>query len=399
METPRSPHASARDQLRIAFALFAAGATIGGLWDFAWHATNAFDSFLSPPHLTVYLSAAGAGVMLWLFVQDPATRGAFKTGKAPAGPLRLSELGQLDPGLRFAGVGMGVVLLSGLLDLLWHSAWGVDETRWSAPHAMFGWGLLVATAGFWSARINVAGVPPMGPAETSAFCFFTFSFAYYAFLLPYAVYPTQAALEGVANLEAVRASAGSDHTFRIYSAVGVSHFSAAYAVLTGLWAGTTVAICRSAGSSHGSVVAATLLFTVVEVVLTIALAAMLAIPPHWTFLWPAPLLAFGLSLAVVERVVRPSRALLVAATTMAALVAVPWVAAAPPSDGSGWPVFAAGVVAAVPLAWAGARAGSFLGGAIRVPRPGVVPRLALTLGIAPPLAYGALDLYLRWTIA
>jgi hypothetical protein len=47
-------------------------------------------------------------------------------------------------------LGRVTLALAGILDDIWHSMFGLDETLWSTPHALLGWGLSIVIFGFVS---------------------------------------------------------------------------------------------------------------------------------------------------------------------------------------------------------------------------------------------------------
>ena len=49
--------------------------------------------------------------------------------------------------------GIAVVGAGGLLDGIWHTSSGLDETSWSLPHAMLGRGILLTALGFAACRL------------------------------------------------------------------------------------------------------------------------------------------------------------------------------------------------------------------------------------------------------
>ena len=221
--------------LRISLAFFAGGALIGGPWDMLYHMQSPFESFFSPPHLFIYgMTAAAIAVVLSIALKGEL-RAAFGPSK------RLPFLPWSAPGsLVFLGGGLAVLLLSGLLDEVWHSAFGVDETRFSVPHAMFGWGLFVTTLGFTSARYALKHAAPVGRIEALLFAFLLLSFSAYAFLLPFLVYPTQSTLRAISALPVIQSQPGAAHTFRIYESWEIYRAGVGFMPLGALWAGLAV---------------------------------------------------------------------------------------------------------------------------------------------------------------
>ena len=108
---------------------------IGFDWDRRWHATHAFEDFFSLPHLFIYSMHLCATITLAYIAFTPDLRRWFgPTFRLPIVPFPI-------PGaIGLAAAGFGVVALAGVFDAIWHTTFGLDETNWSFPHSMFGWG-------------------------------------------------------------------------------------------------------------------------------------------------------------------------------------------------------------------------------------------------------------------
>jgi hypothetical protein len=136
--------------LLLATGIFLVGFVVGSLWDAWWHLTRTFENdFFSPPHVFSYLMATTAGliVMSMVFI-DPVRRAfgkGFTVGFLPFEvPGALFLLGGGMVGLGFAGL---------VLDNFWHTQFGLNETRWSFPHAMIGSTILLTGLGVASCRL------------------------------------------------------------------------------------------------------------------------------------------------------------------------------------------------------------------------------------------------------
>ncbi|MDX1995902.1 MAG: hypothetical protein SF029_26205 [bacterium] len=143
--------------LRITAVVLIVGAAIGITWDGIWHIQNPFEDFFSPPHLFVYTVATITGLMVMGMVFTPSMRTAFGRG------FNVVILPFPVPGSLFI-LGAGFVMLgfAGLvLDNYWHSTFGLDETRWSFPHAMIGAALFVISLGFAASRMALSPHKPL----------------------------------------------------------------------------------------------------------------------------------------------------------------------------------------------------------------------------------------------
>ncbi len=376
--------------IRAALAFFAAGALVGGPWDMLWHLQSPFESFFSAPHLFIYGMTAASIVLVLSIALKPQLRGAFGEGR------RIPLLGQSVPGsLVLLGAGLLVLLLSGLLDELWHGAFGVDETRLSTPHAMFGWGLFVAMLGFASARLALAKEAPVGRGEAVLLAFLTLAFSLYAFLLPFLVYPTDATLRAIAGLPVIQAQSGAAHTFRIYEAWGVERSNPIFAVIAALWGGAALKVCGSFDERPNTSLSAVAIASALYSVLWFAFAARLgtqADPRSWL---PLPALPAVLLLWLGRRKGwNPSTSQWLAAAAFAGLTVLVW----PPGHSAANPVAQIAIFAASMVAFKAALLASGVAVlAVVEPNRRAAPGLPLVLGILIPIMLGLLDLSMRWT--
>lgn len=94
----------------------------GTYWDDAWHTDRGRDSFLIPPHISLYLGIALAGAALaweaWSRVRSDG-RSALR-----------------QPALALSCAGVVVTLAAGPIDNAWHLAFGRDAVLWSPPHML-----------------------------------------------------------------------------------------------------------------------------------------------------------------------------------------------------------------------------------------------------------------------
>lgn len=373
--------------LRIALAFFAGGALIGGPWDMLWHMSQPFESFYSPPHMFIYGMTAASVAVVAVLAAKPALRGAF-------GPTRKlwPTSAEMPASLVLLGAGLGVVLLSGVIDEFWHASFGVDETRFSTPHSMFGWGLLVATLGFASARLALKKRAPMGGAEAFGLSFLVISFSLYAFLLPFLVYPTAETVRAIAGLPALGGQPGAAHTFRIYEAWGIDRSNPMFLPLAAAWGGalTTMLamIHRETRPALVAAAAATALYGVLWYSFALRLGTA-SDPRAWL---PLPLLPALLVGAVREwKSLEPGRAEWVAAAVFCSLTVAVW----PPNGGGLWPLIA--VIAAVFVFKGALLASVLVGAAVVEPQRRWAPAMPLALGICIPVLWGLLDLRMRMT--
>jgi hypothetical protein len=104
---------------------------VGRAWDSYWHATQPFDDF--SPHVFVYTMTALNVVVVMALAWRERQQAPVVARLAPLPWL-------LPPELVLVIAALLTVSFAGLvLDNLWHSTFGLDETFWSTPHAMLGW--------------------------------------------------------------------------------------------------------------------------------------------------------------------------------------------------------------------------------------------------------------------
>ena len=124
-----------RLRLRVLFAvaLLKLFNFIGGAWDIQWHVAIGRDSLWIPPHLMVFLAFISGLAIVVVMI-------AYETGLSIAGQemAHTSRLGRLRaPGAYFGILfGYAAALLAGVIDELWHRAFGIDATLWSPPHLL-----------------------------------------------------------------------------------------------------------------------------------------------------------------------------------------------------------------------------------------------------------------------
>lgn len=157
-------YAAARRWLWRVLVVIIVGAWAGTTWDQVWHATVPFDGFWSPPHLVVYVTVAFVAFVVMGMLFHAPIRRAFGRG------FDVKVLPFKVPGALFI-LGMGIVLLGfagAVLDNLWHSAFGLNETGWSFPHAMIGWSLNLVAFGIIACRLSMVHIKPL-PWTTTVF--------------------------------------------------------------------------------------------------------------------------------------------------------------------------------------------------------------------------------------
>jgi hypothetical protein len=149
---PTPPDAARRAlrQLWLVVAVVVFDVAVGGGWDAAYHRTEPFDGFFSPPHLFIYSLATVALALVARLVLKRELREQFGAPvpiRLPFGSGRGRVLIEVPAGLVLLAGGMAGLALAAPLDAIWHTRFGLDETPWSLPHAMLGTALLMIGLG------------------------------------------------------------------------------------------------------------------------------------------------------------------------------------------------------------------------------------------------------------
>ena len=216
--------------LAVIFDFLAFG--VGFEWDRRWHATHAFEDFFSPPHLFIYTMHFCATITLAYIAFTPGLRRWFgETFRFPLVPFPI-------PGaIGLAGAGFGVVALAGMFDAIWHSSFGLDETNWSFPHSMLGWGLFIAFLGITSCRVALREWRPIGWPSAIVFGFLIAATSTERFAGPLANNLSPEVIRFVSRIPVLAAEPEFQHTTRIYLAADIHRYNPLFVPLISLSAG------------------------------------------------------------------------------------------------------------------------------------------------------------------
>jgi hypothetical protein len=342
--------------LAVIFDLLAFG--VGFDWDRRWHTTHPFEDFFSPPHLFIYSMHFAATITLAYIAFTPELRGWF-------GPtLRLPLIPFPIPGaICLAGAGFGVVALAGVFDAIWHTTFGLDETNWSFPHSMLGWGLFVAFLGITSCRVALREWRPIGWPSQVVFGFLIAATSAERFAGPLATNLSPEVIQYVSRIPVLAGEPAFQHTTRIYLAAGIDRSNPLFVPLISLSAGLMLGLLHSLSPRRW---------------LMLGLAALLS----WTttlipFLVPAVVLAIG-----GNRQGSPAVWLL-AGTAFALATAAIW---------QGTP---GGALIGVPLFIIGSLIANPIWHVVLFPTRRGVLKLTALAGLAMPALTGIVDLVLR----
>jgi hypothetical protein len=207
----------------------------GAAWDRWWHTVHPFEDFWSPPHLFIYAVHALTIVAFARIVASAALRSPFAFPLSiPLAPFRVPG------GLVLLGGGLLVISASGLFDMIWHTRFGLNETNWSFPHAMSGWGAWLTVLGFVAARFSLPRPVP-----------------WYVRLLLWVVllnttlvvatgalghHPTLEHVRRVASLGPLAVDAAAQHRFRIYETWHLARTNPLFGPVSAVGVGAGIAI-------------------------------------------------------------------------------------------------------------------------------------------------------------
>ena len=234
-------YADARRWLWRAMIIILVGAWAGTTWDRVWHATVPFDGFWSPPHVVVYVTVAFVGVLFIGMMFTDHIRRAFGQG------FRVFFLPFPVPGALFILCGAMVMLgLAGaVLDNIWHSNFGLDETAWSFPHAMIAWSLFLLVCGFLACRLALANDKPMPTSSKVIVGVFLVWMAFGIMTGPISDQRTPEQTRFYFTvIPALASQESSQHVLRIYEAFNLNRTHPALLVLAPLWLGAAIAFIQ-----------------------------------------------------------------------------------------------------------------------------------------------------------
>jgi hypothetical protein len=331
---------------------------VGFSWDRMWHATHPFEDFFSPPHLFIYSMHFLATMTLAYVAFTPSLRAVF------GATFRLPPLPFPVPGpIALAGGGFVITAIAGVFDGIWHTAFGLDETLWSFPHAMLGSGIFVAFVGIAACRWAIRDEKPIGLGSALVFGFLLFETASQRFTGPIGNNVAPAVIEYISRIPVLADSAPFQHTTRIYLAYDISRSNGLFVPLAALSAGMTFALLRSFDRRS---------------IVTLVLSALAT--------WQSTLIPYLVPAIaiVVGGETRTSRAIWwLAGFGFAATTAAIWLGTL------------AGVIVGTLLFQVGVWLGRAVWSVVERPERGRVLALVILFGVAYPALTGVVDLALR----
>jgi len=367
--------------LWITFWVMFLSVSIGLSWDGGWHLTCPFETAFSPPHLFIYATSALTVSLYVALLVTPRLRRRFGT------PFRVPLIPFAVPGaLALIGAGLLLLALAAMLDIVWHSNFGLDETRWSTPHALLSWAWVTAAIGFVSARLALREHRPLRWWTRAFIAFILLVFSAGPVMGPLQPNQTQEKLEALAAVPVLAGQPAYQHTSRIYRDWNLTRSNVLFPVLGGLWLGLVLSAFRALDGRTSLLVALAVIWTVFAAFRERSAAIRLGIDPSHVAAWiPIPLLPATIGAALAWRMRWGQMAVaLVAGAVFGGVSQAIW-----PSIGVvGATILGAGACAI------GFTLGAHLASVLEKPTARRCLAVATT-AVAVPVLTGLVDLYLR----
>jgi hypothetical protein len=212
----------------------------GKLWDRYWHATRYFDTFWSPPHFFVFVMTTITGLLIAVIAFTPKLRVWY--GPAVRLPLLPFEIAG---SLVILGGGLITLSITITFDNLWHTAYGLDETQWSAPHCMLGWAWLTIVLGFVAARLAFRNYKRVGWLSRLIIAMVILEFLCPAVLGPFYLMYSPHLIHALASIPIVSNEPSAQHMYRIYLHYGLTRqTSDLFIPIVTLFGGIAIALLR-----------------------------------------------------------------------------------------------------------------------------------------------------------
>ncbi|MCC7371875.1 MAG: hypothetical protein IT306_25900 [Chloroflexi bacterium] len=373
----------------LAFWTMMVSVSVGLPWDASWHIRNRFETPFSAPHLLVYATTGlTCGLVLALLTVRRLRRPFGEAWRVPLLPIRI-------PGpLLLVAAGLLVLALGAALDAVWHTAFGLDETRWSTPHAMIGWGWALAAFGFVSARLALGKERPVRWWTRAFLALVLLGFSAGPMLGPFLNNHSVDKVRLIAATPVLQAQAEYQHTVRIYLDWQLVRTNALFVVLGSLWAGLIVGVLRALDSRARFLLLLAAFWTVTSALRDCGTATRLGIPlTHYVCWAPIPLLPAVAAWLGVGRVsARRDVAAGLAGAVFGLCCQLIWPSPGPVLGSVLGPILGAGAGA---LCWlAGERLAETVAAALLAPSQRRCAIMAV-VAVGAPLATGVADLILR----
>lgn len=230
----------ARRLLWLAFGICVLTLIVGRAWDSYWHTTQPFDDFFSPPHIFIYLMTSLNIVVVAFMIANEDTRRSFGTGIE----VRLLPF-QVPGGLIIVMLAFAILSFAGLvLDNLWHSSFGLDETVWSFPHALLGWMWLLCILGFISCFIALNRPRSMNQYTALFLALIVLGFSVSPMLGPLFQRTSPLTTQAIAQIPVLKDQLDAQHMLQIYQKWNLNRTNPLLIPLGAFWIGAASAFIR-----------------------------------------------------------------------------------------------------------------------------------------------------------
>jgi len=364
--------------LWLGLALYLLATAVGLGWDRRWHTAHVFNSFYSPPHIFIYSMLALTVVTVGAIMLWPSTRREFGNAQ-----VHLPIVNRDIPGaLAVCAAGLGVVMLAGVIDDLWHSNFGLDETAWSFPHAMLGTGFELTFIGHLACRLGLAPRRPLTAWGSALLATLLLLFSVDRLVGPLSQ-PSPDMVRGIAAFPVLAVQAPFEHTMRIYQQWNLNRSNWLFVPASSLAIGMALSLVWSFTRRPWVVLLAALCSIVVTLPGDFGTARYFGLQHDARNWLPIPVLPAALGFVVARALGAGERAAWAMAGAIFGFYSLLW-------D----PHLLVIPVAAVAVL-AGAELGQRMWAVIQRPTGRSVATLAVLFGIGIPAVTGAVDLYLR----
>jgi hypothetical protein len=283
--------------------------------------------------------------------------------------------------------GFALIGAGGLLDGVWHTTFGLDETGWSLPHAALGWGMLLTLIGLVACRMALRPSRRLPAVAQAFFGFLLLSAALSVITGPLGSNNTMDVVRGIAALPVLAQEPDAQRTFRIYVEMGLTRGNVLFVPLAAFAAGAGLALTRRTIGKTWLLIVVVTVFTLLTLSGERQSAQYLGVVSDARGWLPLPILPAALLWLGLVRLGASERwAFAVAGGVFGAMVVAIW---------------GASVLAlpfAVPAMLLGAMAGYRVHDVMETPTERGTARLLLAFA-AIPVVLGVVDLYLRSRIA
>ncbi len=227
--------------LWLTFILFFTCTGLGKLWDRIWHLTHVFDTFFSsPPHVFMSLATATVGLLIATMALSPRFRAYFGPFVRVPG-FNIDVAGSLF----LLGGGITALSFSVMLDLGWHSLFGLDETQWSLAHDMIVLSWCTVILGFVSCRLAFREAHPINWFTKLVLALLILGFLCPAILGPFYLNYSPDLLRALASVPVALVQPSLQHTYRIYLTAQLSRqVSPLFIPLATFLAGVALSLLR-----------------------------------------------------------------------------------------------------------------------------------------------------------